>query len=79
MPLARDGVLRLMKDRTQPICASCLAADLETPFARVFDALLDIEFRRDYPIRPGTCGECGEHHQVIRPHPLSDERNQAGG
>jgi hypothetical protein len=68
MALVRDQVLRLMKDRSTPVCATCISTSIGTPFQRVFDALLDIELRRDYPIRAGTCGECGERHQVIWPH-----------
>jgi len=67
MALVRDEVLRLMKDRTTPVCATCVSTTLKTTFQRVFDALLDIELRRDHSIRAGECGDCGERHQVIWP------------
>jgi hypothetical protein len=79
MPLTRDGVLRLMKDRTAPICATCIGKTLDTTFQRVFDALQDIQLRRDYPIRAGECGDCGEHHQVIWPHTTSGQRSEDPG
>jgi hypothetical protein len=79
MALVRDAVLRVMKDRTTPVCATCISRTLDTTFQRVFDALLDIELRKDFPIRAGACGECGGHHQVIWPHRTSGQRSQDPG
>jgi hypothetical protein len=62
MPLTRDAVLRLAKSRTAPICPSCISKSLGVTFQQAFDAVLDIELRRDHIVRDGVCGECREEH-----------------
>jgi len=69
MVLTRDAVLHLMRYRSTPICATCLGMLLRVPYQRAFDAILDIEVRRELTVRPGACGGCGKHHAVVWPDP----------
>jgi hypothetical protein len=65
MPLTRDAVLTLMQGQRHPICPTCLSKRLRIPFMRVFHAVLDIQLRREYPIREGMCSECDLHQRHV--------------
>lgn len=68
MPLARDAIIALVKERHQPMCSACLSKVLALPFDRILDAWSDLQLRGDLPIHSGLCSVCGQQGpEVIGP------------
>ena len=74
MARLRDRIVRVMRDRTEPICVSCVTEMIVTgpptePPDHDFNEVLmeshDVPLRRSY----GLCIDCG--HQGVRLHPSS--------